>query len=169
MYRIIGADGREYGPVSADQLRQWIAENRANATTRVLAEGATEWKPLGSLPEFSPLFAGPTPQAVTPAVFPSATVSVAKVNGFAVAGMVMGILSLPACCCCYGLPFNLLGLAFSIIGLVQIKSEPQRYRGQGMAITGLVLCILSFLLTILLIILGAGANWIRMPHHAYRL
>ena len=28
MFTIIGADGKEYGPVSAGQIRQWIAENR---------------------------------------------------------------------------------------------------------------------------------------------
>src|SRR5258706_15873907 len=61
MYRIVGADGREYGPISADQLRQWVAEGRANAQTRVLAEGTTEWKTVGELPEFaSPGAAGPS-------------------------------------------------------------------------------------------------------------
>ena len=54
MYRIIGADGREYGPITADQLRQWIAEGRANAQTKILAEGTTEWKALGEFPEFFP-------------------------------------------------------------------------------------------------------------------
>ena len=53
MYKMMGADGKEYGPISADQLRQWIAEGRANAQTRVLAEGATEWKTLAELPEFA--------------------------------------------------------------------------------------------------------------------
>jgi uncharacterized membrane protein len=53
MYRIIGADQKEYGPVSAEQLRQWIAEGRAGAHSLVRAEGATEWKPLGELPEFA--------------------------------------------------------------------------------------------------------------------
>jgi hypothetical protein len=52
MYKIIGADGREYGPVSAEQLRQWIAEGRANAQTKVQAEGSGEWKALGEWPEF---------------------------------------------------------------------------------------------------------------------
>src|SRR5437660_6258428 len=55
MYRIIGADGREYGPISAEQLRQWIAEHRANAQTKVRAEGTIEWKLLAELPEFSGL------------------------------------------------------------------------------------------------------------------
>jgi hypothetical protein len=52
MYKIIGADGNEYGPITAEQLRQWIAEGRANAQTRVLLEGTSEWKPLSAFPEF---------------------------------------------------------------------------------------------------------------------
>jgi hypothetical protein len=53
MFRIIGADGREYGPVSAETIRDWIAQGRANADTKVQAEGSTDWKPLSALPEFA--------------------------------------------------------------------------------------------------------------------
>jgi hypothetical protein len=67
MYKIIGGDGREYGPVTADQLRRWFAEGRANAQTRVQAEGGTEWKTLGELPEFADLA---HPVSATPAVPP---------------------------------------------------------------------------------------------------
>jgi hypothetical protein len=56
MYKIIGADGKEYGPVTTEQLRQWITEGRSNAQTRVQSEGSAEWKPLGSLPEFAETF-----------------------------------------------------------------------------------------------------------------
>ena len=56
MYKIIGGDQKEYGPVSADDLRRWITEGRANARTQVLAEGTTEWKPLSAVPEFADLF-----------------------------------------------------------------------------------------------------------------
>src|SRR5580658_9893078 len=52
MYKIIGADGREYGPVTEEQLRQWISEGRANAGTKVQPEGTTEWKTLAEVPEF---------------------------------------------------------------------------------------------------------------------
>src|SRR5436190_21091953 len=55
MYRIIGADEKEYGPITVDQLRQWIAEGRANAQTRVLPEGATEWTTVGQVPELAAL------------------------------------------------------------------------------------------------------------------
>jgi len=53
MYKIVGADGKEYGPVSADVLRLWISQGRANGQTRVLPEGAQEWKMLSELPEFA--------------------------------------------------------------------------------------------------------------------
>ena len=65
MYKIIGADGKEYGPISVDQLRQWLNEGRINAQSKVLAEGATEWKTLAEIPEL----AGTTP--VTPPSLPS--------------------------------------------------------------------------------------------------
>jgi TM2 domain-containing membrane protein YozV len=53
MYKIIGKDGQTYGPATAEQLRAWIAENRANAQTLTQAEGAPGWCPLGTFPEFA--------------------------------------------------------------------------------------------------------------------
>jgi uncharacterized membrane protein len=57
MYKIIGGDQKEYGPVSADQIRQWIAEGRANAQTQVQAEGSANWQPLSTFPEFADVLA----------------------------------------------------------------------------------------------------------------
>jgi hypothetical protein len=57
MYKIIGADGQEYGPVTREQICQWIAEGRADAQTKVQPEGAAEWQLLGSIPEFAEVFA----------------------------------------------------------------------------------------------------------------
>jgi Domain of unknown function (DUF4190)/GYF domain 2 len=176
MYRIIGADGREYGPISADQLCQWIAENRANGTTRVLVDGSTDWKTLGSLPEFSALF-GSTPRAVTPsspAPFLAQAAFGRTNNGLAITGLVLGILSVltvvPCCCCCYGMPFNILGLIFSVIGLIQINTNPERFTGRGIAITGILLSIISLCFTVIwLILFGINDNWDQMRHHGYRL
>jgi uncharacterized membrane protein len=53
MYKIIGADGKEYGPVSAELLRQWMAEGRVNGQTMARAESATDWQPLSAFPEFA--------------------------------------------------------------------------------------------------------------------
>jgi hypothetical protein len=69
MYKIIGADGKEYGPVSVEQIRQWLREGRANGQTKVVADGATEWKALSELPEFAAaLGARVTPPAQPPVV-----------------------------------------------------------------------------------------------------
>ena len=46
MYKIIGADQKEYGPVSGEQLRQWIAEGRVSGQTMVQSEGDPNWRPL---------------------------------------------------------------------------------------------------------------------------
>mgnify|MGYP001179700107 CR=1 FL=1 len=53
MYKIIGADGNEYGPVNDEQIRQWIAEGRANEQTRVRVEDASDWQTLADRPEFA--------------------------------------------------------------------------------------------------------------------
>ncbi len=60
MYKIIGDDGREYGPVNADQLRQWIREGRATAQTKAQAEGSADWKPISTFPEFSDVVGAPS-------------------------------------------------------------------------------------------------------------
>jgi len=53
MYKVIGGDQKQYGPVTADEVRMWIADGRLNAQSLAWAEGGTEWKPLGSFPEFA--------------------------------------------------------------------------------------------------------------------
>jgi len=64
MYKIIGADGQQYGPISGDQIRRWIAENRVRGETLTQAEGTADWKPLSSFPEFANV--GATPPTITP-------------------------------------------------------------------------------------------------------
>jgi hypothetical protein len=151
MYRIIGADGRQYGPVSGEQLRQWIAEGRANAQTQAFAEGASEWKPLGALPEFAGLFTPPTPPTIRPPV----SGLVRKTNSYAMAGLIFGILAF--FCCCKFL-FGALGIIFSLIGLSQINRHPEFYEGRGVAIAGLVLSILSLLLAAVLIMIAVATG-----------
>ena len=168
MYRIIGADGNEYGPVSADQMRQWLAENRVNAQTQTLAEGSTDWKPLGSFPEFSGalgVVANPAP-AVLASAAPACSTS-----SLAVGALVCGLLSWTLClCCCYGFPANLVGIVLGISGLAQIERNPGRYQGRGMAIAGLVLCVLSLLLAAALVIWGTAFDTTWRPlRHIHRL
>jgi TM2 domain-containing membrane protein YozV len=53
MYKIIGSDGQQYGPVSAEQLRSWLAQNRVTAQTLIQPDGATGWKAVNTFPEFA--------------------------------------------------------------------------------------------------------------------
>jgi hypothetical protein len=135
IYKIIGEDGKEYGPVSGVQLRQWIAEGRVESRTPVFVDGAKDWTFVGLLPEFAGLFSGSTPSTISPPVQPRRT------NSLATAGLVCGILAWVCCCC--GFPFNLLGLIFSLIALSQINRHPEFNEGRGVAITGLILSAVS--------------------------
>jgi hypothetical protein len=57
MYKVLGSDGTEYGPISADKINQWIREKRVNQKTPVMPDGTDEWIFLGKLPEFAEGFA----------------------------------------------------------------------------------------------------------------
>ena len=150
IYKIIGDNGHEYGPVTDEQIRQWIIQGRIERQTPVFVDGAKDWNFIGLLPEFSSYF--PTIGAPPPITPPTRGVfsagQMAKTNSYALWGMIFGILSLICCCC--GFPFGILGLIFSLIGLSQINANPQLHEGRGMAIAGLILSILSLLL-------GAGS------------
>ncbi len=99
MYRIIGADGKEYGPITPEQLRQWVAEGRANAQTKVLLEGTTEWKSLSEFPEF---LIAPSVPVGAPPTFSTAGMQVAgtavldQVNGPAIGLIVTAVIGFVA-------------------------------------------------------------------------
>jgi hypothetical protein len=153
MYKIRGSDGREYGPATAEQMRQWLTENRVHAATLVQKEGADSWQPFSALPEFSDATGGsrPAPLAASgPGSFSSGSAA-PRQNPMALTGMIMGIASLVTLCGCYGFPFQILGIIFSLIGLAQIKKSPESFTGRGMAIVGLVLSIFSIVLLVSLI------------------
>ena len=161
MYKIIGADGREYGPVNLEQVRQWLAEGRANAQTRILPDGGTDWKAVGDLPEFTPPAGGaPSPQPMGPLPAPATIQRLPPTNGYAMTGLVLGIVSLVlSFCCCGGLPLNLIGLVLSAIGLSQINQRPDLYSGKAIAIAGLVISGFSLLLGVGVMTLSAAFNW----------
>lgn len=66
MYKIIGADKKEYGPVSADQLREWIQQGRVSGQTLAQAEGQTDWRPVDAFPEFADALATRSPAPLSP-------------------------------------------------------------------------------------------------------
>jgi hypothetical protein len=74
MFKIIGADQKEYGPISIEQIRQWIRDGRLNAQTPAQRDGLGEWAPLSSFVEFSDIFqpAGSATAAPSSAYAPAA-------------------------------------------------------------------------------------------------
>jgi prepilin-type processing-associated H-X9-DG protein len=137
MYRILGADGKEYGPVNSDVLRQWITEGRAHAQTRVQPEGSTEWQTLASVPEFEAEFAAAPDAAPVIVVAPAET----RTSDLAIASLVLGILGLCGITA-------LAGLILGIVGLVKIDRSGGRLKGQGLAVAGVCVSSLMLLLSL---------------------
>jgi uncharacterized protein DUF4190/uncharacterized protein DUF4339 len=153
MYKIIGQDGKEYGPITGEQMRQWASQNRVESRTPVFVDGAKDWTFVGLLPEFAGLFAASVPPAIAPqTIAPPAPPR--RTNGFAITGLVCGILSLTLCLCCGGIPANILGLIFSIVALLQINENPQVHEGRGLAIAGIILSAVSLLILLFSILSG---------------
>ena len=154
MYKIQGADQRQYGPVTADIVRQWIAQGRILGATLIQAEGTTDWRPASQFPEFADAFGsapGPSPTATPPpppprpaAPIPAAAPMQAqsgKTSGMAIASLVLAILTLPTC----GIG-GVVGIILGIVSLVKISNSQGQLRGKGLAISGI--CVAGFFLLI---------------------
>ena len=128
MYKIVGADGRPYGPASAEEIRRWIADKRVNAQTLVQMEGSQEWKPLGSFTEFaSELKVVPPPMAPPPSAVASrasnkipagvcgillGSLGIHKfILGYTGAGLVMLLVTVLTC--------GVAGVVMHVIGLIE--------------------------------------------------
>lgn len=137
MYRIIGADQNEYGPASAEQVRDWIARKRADAQTKVLADGESEWRPLGSFPEFAAALeaavAAKAGGSVPPPALAPAPAGSGQTSGMAIASLVLGVLGVLSC----GVT-ALVGVVLGIMALVKINRSRGALRGEGLAIAGIV-------------------------------
>ena len=72
MYTIVGADGKEYGPITAAHIREWILDGRVNLQTRAKLDRENVWKTLGNFAEFARQTA-PTQTTPTPSAPPMVT------------------------------------------------------------------------------------------------
>lgn len=82
-----------------------------------------------------------------------------RTEAFAVTSFVTGLVSFPLFCCCgwLGLPLNIVAVVFGVLAISKCNKEPQRWKGKGLAIAGIVLGSLGIVLLILVIGLGVGA------------
>jgi hypothetical protein len=162
MFKIIGADLKEYGPITADQLRQWIAEGRVNAQTKVQPEGATEWKTMADLPEFAAVLPKPVPPL--PSIHLGAPPASTETDKMALWSMITGIASLV---CCQGY-LGILSIILGAVALSRLKHHPQQ-RGTGFAITGIVLGAVALLVFGLgLILMFSNPQWMQNLPNAFQ-
>jgi uncharacterized membrane protein len=64
-FTVLGADGREYGPVDLAGLQQWLREGRILGTTLIRRNGGDP-VPANTLPELAVIFSPPPPMEVPP-------------------------------------------------------------------------------------------------------
>jgi TM2 domain-containing membrane protein YozV len=141
MYRIIGVDGQQYGPITADHIRRWLVENRLNAQSMAQLEGSQDWKPLSAFPEFaadikSPPSLTPLPPPVT-AAHPRAGNKIAAgicgillgslgvhkfILGYTGAGLIMLLVTLLTCFIASPV-MHLIGLIEGIIYLTKSDAD----------------------------------------------
>jgi len=129
MYKIIGADQKEYGLVSTAQIRQWITDGRLSAVTQAQRAAGGDWQPLSAFEEFADIFnpAGTVPDAETtaaaaapsaPGTAPIPTISremaLSAVKGPAIALIIVGAL---------GVVLYFLSVAIQLMGLRQDLSQ----------------------------------------------
>ena len=50
-YKIIGGDGREYGPVTLDELKSWVRDGRVGRQTQILRNDQSSWLPASQFQE----------------------------------------------------------------------------------------------------------------------
>jgi hypothetical protein len=142
MYKILGGDGREYGPIDVETIRQWTAQGRINSQTKVQAVGTADWKPAIDFPELGfgnvhppspPLFYTDSGQKPSQAL--------------AITSFVFGILSL-FCLSIFGaIPAIICGhLAYS-----RARSAPSKYGGGGFAVAGFVMGYLGCALAVFIL------------------
>jgi len=132
-YKIIGADSREYGPVEIDEIRDWIAEGRADADTLVCEVDGNQWIKLRDLPDVE----GALPKLAT--ARPTGTLQINY--------LVPAILSTLFCC----LPFGIAGILFA----VQANAKVQQGDIDGAAVAASrakLMCLLSFVLGLISLI-----------------
>jgi len=146
MYHLLGPDGREYGPASAEQVRAWAAENRVHAQTPTRAVGQSDWRPLGSFSEVWMLSPPQFPRALPPGV---------------VASHIAPAILVTLCCC---QPFGIIAIVFGaqVSGRLSAGDLPG---AQSASRTALMWCWLGVGFGLLSCLAGSGLALLSSAAH----
>jgi hypothetical protein len=141
MYKIIGADGKEYGPISADQIRQWITEGRLNAQSQVLPEGGAIWKTIGEVPELASSLPIAPPAGVQPGFAPTAGSPDAANQ---VSGPAIGLMVVAGLAICVAVVNVILMLAGVSAFPMQDRGTPPEFAKFAQGVGGVVGALIAF-------------------------
>jgi hypothetical protein len=90
----------------------------------------------GPPPPYAPGFGGP---AFGPPGFGPPGLGAPKVHPLAIASLVMGILSIPLCCCSFfGVWAPIGAIVCGVLAMNKIKEAPHMFTGNGLCIAGIV-------------------------------
>lgn len=142
MYSIVGADGREYGPVEKEALLQWAREGRVTATTTVIDQATGQRFAASQMAELNAILnpglaagAGaytppPGPQADRPYGTPYTSPYSAQTGGYSpYSSMPSGppagfpnltnqlLASIGATICCGCLPLGVISIVYSAMAM----------------------------------------------------
>ena len=123
MYYVIAADGKMHGPLTVDDVHQWLAEGRAGKYSRVRREGETEWRALHAIPELMPAPPAHAPEGATTVAMDAPVLQ--KADAIAATYLARGVTIDAARCVSRGWTlvrgqFALLGTAAAIVWTIII-------------------------------------------------
>ncbi len=108
------------------------------------------------------------PPAAPPAQWQPRPVAAQQFGGYAVASrpdqtlatvaMILGIVSLAVSCCYGGIWLGIPALIVGFLALRNINNDSTKYGGRGLALAGLIMGGISFLITLLIIIAAIAGN-----------
>lgn len=162
-YQLIGGDGKEYGPVSDEQIRVWFGEGRLGPATQV-GNDRGEWKPLAQHAEFAELFQAPPPltpatPGMPPPVVPlngTSTTPALPTPGSAMTSVVCGIVSVFLVCTGIGLIPAIIAIACGHTARRRIAAAPDTLGGVGAARLGIILGYIGLALNLIVILVLLG-------------
>ena len=163
MYKIIGADQNEYGPITAEQVRQWVAEGRLNGLSKIQVDGSGVWKQLRDLPEFATSLPPPPPPITLGAPRPASAPATPPANPLAAWALGTGIASVT---CCFLPILSPVSIVLGAIALSQINQNPKQ-GGRGLATAGIVLGCISLLMGIVAWVLYFSVSATAINHGGF--
>ncbi len=141
-------DNQQAGPYTVQQIGDMRAAGTVNAATLCWKQGTTDWVPLGNIGALGAAIPPPIPGAST-----MASLTKSKTSGLAIWSLTLGILAY----FCFSIFASIPAVICGHLALSKIKKSSGTLTGGGLAIAGLVLGYLYFLMIPVLVSIALPA------------